>query len=97
MTNIQVEDALKHPNWAMGRKITIDSSTIEGKLLISHNGLFINGVEVDKNETIIDNYDISLQQNRLELIDSLKKIENKCEEEISMQIKSQPLKRILKK
>lgn len=78
--------------------ITIDSSTIEGKLLISHNGLFINGVEVDKNEAIIiDNYDISLQQNRLELIDLLKKIENKSEEEISMQIKSQPLKRILKK
>ena len=25
LANIQVEDALKHPNWAMGRKITIDS------------------------------------------------------------------------
>ena len=24
LKNIQVEDALKHPNWAMGRKITID-------------------------------------------------------------------------
>ena len=28
LENIQVEDALKHPNWAMGRKITIDSSTM---------------------------------------------------------------------
>ena len=27
LKNIQVEDALKHPNWAMGRKITIDSAT----------------------------------------------------------------------
>lgn len=29
--NIQVEDALKHPNWSMGRKITIDSSTMVNK------------------------------------------------------------------
>lgn len=28
LESIQVEDALKHPNWAMGRKITIDSSTL---------------------------------------------------------------------
>ncbi len=31
LLNIQVEDALKHPNWAMGRKITIDSSTLVNK------------------------------------------------------------------
>ena len=31
LENIQVEDALKHPNWAMGRKITIDSSTMVNK------------------------------------------------------------------
>ena len=30
LQNIRVEDALKHPNWAMGRKITIDSSTFPG-------------------------------------------------------------------
>ena len=28
LEQIQVEDALKHPNWEMGRKITIDSSTL---------------------------------------------------------------------
>ena len=28
LEHIQVEDALKHPNWSMGRKITIDSSTL---------------------------------------------------------------------
>ena len=28
---VQVEDALKHPNWSMGRKITIDSSTMVNK------------------------------------------------------------------
>lgn len=31
LKNIQVEDALKHPNWAMGRKITVDSSTMVNK------------------------------------------------------------------
>lgn len=31
LANIQVEDALKHPNWEMGRKITIDSSTMINK------------------------------------------------------------------
>ena len=31
LRHIQVEDALKHPNWAMGRKITIDSSTLVNK------------------------------------------------------------------
>ena len=31
LKHVQVEDALKHPNWAMGRKITIDSSTLVNK------------------------------------------------------------------
>ena len=31
LTNIKVEDALKHPNWAMGQKITIDSATLVNK------------------------------------------------------------------
>lgn len=31
LAGVQVEDALKHPNWAMGRKITIDSSTLVNK------------------------------------------------------------------
>ena len=31
LVSIQVEDALKHPNWEMGRKITIDSSTLVNK------------------------------------------------------------------
>lgn len=77
--------------------ITIDSPKIEGKLPIYHEGLFINGVEVDKNEGLIDNYDLELQQKRIELINSLKKIERHSEEKISEEIKKQPLTRILKK
>ena len=31
LVNVKASDALKHPNWAMGRKITIDSSTLVNK------------------------------------------------------------------
>ena len=31
LANITVEDALKHPNWSMGHKITIDSATLVNK------------------------------------------------------------------
>ena len=31
LVQVQVEDALKHPNWSMGRKITIDSATMVNK------------------------------------------------------------------
>ena len=31
LENVQPEDALKHPNWAMGQKITIDSATLVNK------------------------------------------------------------------
>ena len=31
LLHIQVEDALKHPNWSMGHKVTIDSSTLVNK------------------------------------------------------------------
>lgn len=42
-----VEDALKHPNWSMGRKITIDSATLfnKGLELIEANHLFAVGHE----------------------------------------------------
>ena len=31
LEQVKVEDALKHPNWSMGRKITIDSATMVNK------------------------------------------------------------------
>ncbi len=45
LQNIQVEDALKHPNWAMGRKITIDSSTLVNKGLEMMEAKWLFGVE----------------------------------------------------
>ena len=40
-----MEDALKHPNWAMGRKITIDSSTLVNKGLEMMEARWLFGVE----------------------------------------------------
>lgn len=45
LKNIQVEDALKHPNWVMGRKITIDSSTLVNKGLEMMEAKWLFGVE----------------------------------------------------
>lgn len=45
LANIQVEDALKHPNWTMGRKITIDSSTLVNKGLEMMEAKWLFGVE----------------------------------------------------
>lgn len=47
MKNVKVEDALKHPNWSMGRKITIDSATMvnKGLEIIEAKWLFDMAVE----------------------------------------------------
>lgn len=48
LKDIQVEDALKHPNWAMGRKITIDSSTLVNKGLEVMEAKWLFGVELEQ-------------------------------------------------
>ena len=47
LKNIQVEDALKHPNWSMGRKITIDSSTLVNKGLEVMEARWLFNVDID--------------------------------------------------
>jgi 1-deoxy-D-xylulose-5-phosphate reductoisomerase len=53
LRNVSVEDALKHPTWSMGPKITIDSSTLMNKGLevIEAHELF--GVEYDKIDVVV--------------------------------------------
>ena len=53
LQNIQVEDALKHPNWAMGRKITIDSSTMVNKGLEVIEAKWLFGVDVDQIQVVV--------------------------------------------
>ena len=47
MRDVRVEDALKHPNWSMGRKITIDSATMVNKGLEVMEAKWLFGVEMD--------------------------------------------------
>ena len=53
LENVTVEQALKHPNWSMGKKITIDSSTLVNKGLevIEAHELF--NVDYDDIEVVI--------------------------------------------
>ena len=53
LTNIQVEDALKHPNWEMGRKITIDSSTMVNKGLEVMEAKWLFDVEFDQIQVVV--------------------------------------------
>lgn len=53
MRDIKVEDALKHPNWAMGRKITIDSSTMVNKGLEVMEARWLFGVELDQVQVVV--------------------------------------------
>ncbi|MBE5882996.1 MAG: 1-deoxy-D-xylulose-5-phosphate reductoisomerase [Lachnospiraceae bacterium] len=53
LENIQVEDALKHPNWAMGRKITIDSSTMVNKGLEVMEAKWLFGVDLDRIQVVV--------------------------------------------
>jgi 1-deoxy-D-xylulose-5-phosphate reductoisomerase len=48
MASVQLEDALKHPNWSMGRKITIDSSTMVNKGLEVMEAHWLFDVEMDQ-------------------------------------------------
>lgn len=53
LMNIRPEDALKHPNWAMGRKITIDSSTMINKGLEVMEARWLFNIPTDKIEVVI--------------------------------------------
>ena len=53
MKDVQVEDALKHPNWTMGRKITIDSSTMVNKGLEVMEARWLFGVEMDQVQVVV--------------------------------------------
>ena len=53
MKNVKLEDALKHPNWSMGRKITIDSSTMVNKGLEVMEAKWLFGVEMDDIQVVV--------------------------------------------
>jgi 1-deoxy-D-xylulose-5-phosphate reductoisomerase len=53
LANVTREDALKHPNWVMGAKITIDSASLMNKGLEVIEAKWLFDVEVDQIEVIV--------------------------------------------
>jgi 1-deoxy-D-xylulose-5-phosphate reductoisomerase len=53
LATVTVADALKHPNWAMGRKITIDSATLMNKGLEVIEAHYLFGVDYDQIDIVI--------------------------------------------
>lgn len=53
LMNVTVEDALKHPNWNMGKKNTIDSATMINKALEIIEAAYLFDIDISKIESII--------------------------------------------
>lgn len=53
LENITVEDALAHPNWNMGKKITIDSATLMNKGLEVIEAKWLFDVELDQIQVLV--------------------------------------------
>lgn len=53
LSHVKVEDALKHPNWSMGRKITIDSATMVNKGLEVIEAKWLFDVEPENIQVVV--------------------------------------------
>ena len=53
LPKVRVADALKHPNWSMGRKITVDSATLMNKGLEVIEAHYLFGASYDDIEIVI--------------------------------------------
>ena len=53
LQQVTLEETLKHPNWSMGRKVTIDSATLMNKGLEVIEAKWLFGVEVNDIEVLV--------------------------------------------
>lgn len=53
LKNVTLKDALNHPNWSMGNKITIDSATLMNKGLEFIEAKWLFDVDIDKIDIIV--------------------------------------------
>lgn len=53
LAEVKVEDAIKHPNWSMGRKITVDSATLMNKGLEVIEAHYLFGMDYDRIDIVI--------------------------------------------
>jgi 1-deoxy-D-xylulose-5-phosphate reductoisomerase len=67
LAQVSAEDALKHPTWRMGRKITIDSATLMNKGLEVIEAHWLFGVRADQIDVVI--HPQSVVHSMVELVD----------------------------
>ncbi len=67
LDNVTVEMALKHPNWIMGPKITIDSATLMNKGLEVMEAHHLFGINYDKIDVVVQRE--SIIHSMIELVD----------------------------
>lgn len=67
LKDVTVKDALKHPNWNMGKKITIDSATLMNKGLEVIEAYWLFDVEIDRIEVVV--HPQSIIHSMVEMID----------------------------
>lgn len=53
LADVTLEDTLKHPNWVMGRKITVDSATLVNKGLEVMEARWLFGVDIDHIQVVV--------------------------------------------
>ncbi len=53
LAKVTLEDTLKHPNWVMGQKITVDSATLVNKGLEVMEACWLFGVGLDQVEVVV--------------------------------------------
>ncbi len=53
LENVRLEDALKHPNWSMGNKITIDSATLVNKGLEVMEAKWLFDMELERIQVVV--------------------------------------------
>lgn len=53
LKNVRLEDALNHPNWSMGHKITIDSATLVNKGLEVMEAKWLFGVDLENIQVVV--------------------------------------------
>jgi 1-deoxy-D-xylulose-5-phosphate reductoisomerase len=68
LENVTVEDALKHPNWSMGAKVTIDSATMANKGLEVIEAHWLFGLPYDRIDVVI--HPESIVHSMVEFVDT---------------------------
>lgn len=67
LAHVTVKDALSHPNWSMGAKITIDSATMLNKAFEIIEARWLFGIEADRIEAVV--HPQSIVHSMVEFID----------------------------